>query len=137
MAKKILCAIDDSDHAKLAVVHAAELAARTGAPLTICTVNGLSSGLRGPPIYLYSDAELKSMLDGAAATARKHGAKTVTELEIKAREIATAVIQHAESEGYDHIVVGTGDKRGLARLVLGSVAGDIAGRAHCCVTLVR
>jgi nucleotide-binding universal stress UspA family protein len=36
-----------------------------------------------------------------------------------------------------HIVMGTGDKRGISRLVLGSVAADVAGRAHCSVTIAR
>ncbi|EKE17298.1 MAG: hypothetical protein ACD_10C00512G0002, partial [uncultured bacterium] len=30
-----------------------------------------------------------------------------------------------------------GDKRGLSRLVLGSVAADVAARAHCSVTIAR
>ena len=31
---------------------------------------------------------------------------------------------------HDHIVMGTGDKRGLKRLVLGSVAAEVAGHAR-------
>lgn len=137
MTKKILCAIDDTGHARNAIAYAAELSAKTGAPLTICTVNVLMGGLRGPPIYLHEDADIKKMLDKAASLARQHGVKNTFETELKGREISTAVIQYAEQNGFDHIVVGTGDKRGLSRLVLGSVAADIAGRAHCTVTVAR
>ena len=35
------------------------------------------------------------------------------------------------------IVIGTGDKRGLSRLFLGSVAADVAHRAACTVIIAR
>ena len=137
MTKKILCAIDDTEHAKSAVIQAAELSAKTGASLTVCTVNVMQGGLRGPAIYLHDDADIKKVLDNAASLARKHGANKMSETELKGREISTAVVQYAEQNGFDHIVTGTGDKRGLSRLALGSVAADIASRAHCTVTVAR
>ena len=137
MTKKILCAIDDTDHAKAAVMQAAELSAKTGASLTLCTVNVLMGGLRGPAIFSHDEASIKKTLDSAAALARQHGAKNTSETELKGREISTAVVQFAEQNGFDHIVTGTGDKRGLSRLALGSVAADIAGKAHCPVTIAR
>ena len=39
--------------------------------------------------------------------------------------------------GYTHIVMGTGDKKGLKRLVLGSVAAEVVSQAHCTVTVAR
>lgn len=137
MTKKILCAIDDTDHAKSAVITAAELSVKFGAQLTICTVNVLMGGLRGPPIFSHDDASIKKTLDNAASLARQHGAKNTSETELKGREISTAVVQYAEQNGFDHIVTGTGDRRGLSRLALGSVAADIAGKAHCTVTIAR
>lgn len=137
MTKKILCAIDDTDHAKSAVMQAAELSAQTRAPLTICTVNVLQGGLRGPPIYLHSDSDVVKMLNDAVSLASKHGAVKSSEVELKGREVATAVIQYAEQNGFDHIVAGAGHKHALSRLVLGSVVADIAARAHCTVTVAR
>jgi nucleotide-binding universal stress UspA family protein len=43
----------------------------------------------------------------------------------------------AEMNKVDHIVMGTGDKHGLSRLMLGSVAADVCARAHCSVTVAR
>jgi nucleotide-binding universal stress UspA family protein len=77
------------------------------------------------------------MLDNAAALARAHGVKNLDETELKGREISTSVVQYAEQNGFDHIITGTGDKRGLSRLALGSVASDIVSRAHCTVTVAR
>ena len=71
------------------------------------------------------------------ALARSEGAATVGVTEIVSREAAPAIIAYAEQNGYTHIVMGTGDKRGLQRLVLGSVASEVATRAHCTVTIAR
>jgi nucleotide-binding universal stress UspA family protein len=137
MASKILCATDGSEHSAEAVELAARMAAKFGAPLSVCAVNIARGGVRGPLIYSWDDAEVKQILDGAASAARKAGATQVDELALRSREAASAIVQYAEENGYDHIVIGTGDKRGISRLVLGSVAAEVAGRAHCSVTVAR
>ena len=53
------------------------------------------------------------------------------------REAPAGIVAYAEQNGIDHIVMGTGDKRGISRLVLGSVAAEVSGRAHCSVTVAR
>jgi nucleotide-binding universal stress UspA family protein len=135
--KKILCATDGTDHSSHAIELAAAMASKLGASLSVCVVNVARGGARGPLIYTWEDADVKKVLDAAAATARKAGAKQVEELTLRSREAASAIVQYAEENGFDHIVVGTGDKRGVSRLVLGSVAADVAGRAHCSVTVAR
>ncbi|MBN8749114.1 MAG: universal stress protein, partial [Variovorax sp.] len=65
------------------------------------------------------------------------GAKDVATAYLRSREAAAGVVAYAEQEDFDIIVTGTGDKHGLSRLVLGSVAADIAGRAHCTVIIAR
>lgn len=137
MPSKILCATDGTEHSAHAVELAAKLAAKFGAKLSICTVNVAHGGSRGPLIYTLEDDQVQKILDSAAAAARHAGASHVEELALRSREAAAAIVQYAEENGYDHIVVGTGDKRGVSRLVLGSVAADVAGRAHCSVTVAR
>jgi nucleotide-binding universal stress UspA family protein len=137
MTKKILCAIDGTDHSKDAVKQAAELSSKLSASMTICTVNALQGGLRGPPIYLHDDADVRKMLADAHALAQQHGVREVSELELRGREIATAIIQYAEQNGFDHIVAGAGHRHGLSRLAMGSVAEDLVKRAHCSVTIAR
>ena len=137
MTSKILCATDGTENSAHAVELAGRLAAKFGATLSICAVNVARGGVRGPLVYNWEDDEVKKILDDAAAIARKAGAAQVEELALRSREAAAAIVQYAEENGYDHIVVGTGDKRGVSRLVLGSVAADVAGRAHCSVTVAR
>ena len=137
MTRKILCATDGAPHSQHAVELAAQLSAKLGAGLAICTVNIARGGIRGPLIYSMEDAEVKRVLDSAAAIARKAGAGKSEEVALRSREAAAVIVQYAEENGFDHIVMGTGDKHGVSRLVLGSVAADVASRAHCSVTVAR
>lgn len=137
MSAKILCPTDGSDHATIGVMQAAEVAKSTGAHLTICVVNIAHGGARGPTISHWKADEVHKLMADAEALAKSEGAADVGTVEVVAREAAPAIIAYAEQNGYTHIVMGTGDKRGLQRLVLGSVASEVATRAHCTVTIAR
>lgn len=137
--KKILCAVDDCEHSKVAARLAGTLAAATGADLTLLAVNELIGG------YLRSDAsarlwagpQIRKLLDDAAAEAKAAGAEKVETRETESRDVARAISQFAEEHGYDHIVIGSGGKTTVKRMVLGSVSADIVNRAPCPVTVVR
>jgi nucleotide-binding universal stress UspA family protein len=137
MTKKILCPTDGTDHSDVAIIVASELAEKLGAALTICVVNVAHGGPRGPLISHWTKAEVATMLDKARAVAAEHGMKTVETVDLISREVPAGIVTYAEENGFDHIVMGTGDKRGLSRLVLGSVAAEVSGRAHCSVTVAR
>lgn len=137
MTKKVLCPTDGTPHSMQAVAAAAELAMKYVANLSICVVNVAHGGGRGPLIHHWSDAEAQGLLDAAVAVAAEHGQASVHTAVVIDREAASGIVGYAETHEIDHIVMGTGDKRGLSRLVLGSVAADVAARAHCSVTIAR
>jgi nucleotide-binding universal stress UspA family protein len=134
---KILCPVDGSEHAATGLAQAAELARLKGAHLTICAVNLATGGARGPTINMWKDEEAEALLAKAEADAKAAGATDVGTAVLIAREAAPAIVTYAEEIGADQIVMGTGDKRGVARLVLGSVAAEVAGKAGCTVTVAR
>lgn len=137
MTKKILCPVDGSDHADTGLLHAAELARLTGAHLTICAVNLAVGGARGPTINHWNDDEAEAVLVAAAAKAKAAGAGEIATAVLISRGAGPAIIAYAEEIAADQIVMGTGDKRGVKRLVLGSVATEVAGQAGCSVTVAR
>lgn len=137
MFRKILCPVDGTDHSTLALERAVELAARCGAALTICTINVAHGTGRSPRINHWSDEQIAQILGDAEALAKKLGHADPGTVQLVAREVGPSIVQYAETEDYDCIVMGTGDKRGLSRLMLGSVAADVAGRAHCSVMVAR
>ena len=137
MTQTILCPIDGTDHATHALETAAELANQSGASLLLCVVNVAHGGGRGPLIHHWSDADAQAILDAGAAVAKAKGVTPAGSAIVIDREAASGIVTYAEMNKVGHIVMGTGDKRGISRLVLGSVAADVAGRAHCTVTIAR
>lgn len=137
MVPKFLCPVDGSDHALHAVDAAAELTLKYGGELLICVVNVAHGGGRGPLIHHWSDEGAQAVLTEASKAATAKGVTPTGTAVILDREAASGIVRFADMNGVAHIVMGTGDKRGLSRLVLGSVAADVAGRAHCTVTVAR
>lgn len=136
MIKRILCATDGSGHAERAVHQAAEMAAKFNADLFLLVVNVMHGG-RGPLLPQLRDEEVEEILKNAAAIAARAGFPDPRTAVVQARDPAPAIVEYAAANGCDHIVTGTGDKHGLTRLVLGSVASDVVRMANCSVTVAR
>jgi len=137
MAAKILCPTDGSDHSMVGVAKATELAQLTGAALRFCVVNIAHGGVKGPTISHWTPEQVREILDLAVTKAKGDGVADVEGVELIAREPGPAIAAYADQEGFSDIVMGTGDKHGIKRLVLGSVAAAVAGAAHCSVTVAR
>jgi nucleotide-binding universal stress UspA family protein len=137
MASIFLCPVDGSDHALQAVDLAAELTQAYKGELLLCVVNVAMGGGRGPMIHHFTDAEAQAVLDKATAAAVAKGVTPVGTAIVTDRDPAVGIVRYAEMNEVGHIVMGTGDKRGLSRLILGSVAADVVARAHCSVTVAR
>lgn len=138
MTAKILCPIDGTDHSATGLAQAIELAKLKKAHLTICIVNLAEGGARGgPTIPHWNEADAGNLLTRAEAAARDAGVTDVGTSELVSREAASAIVTYAAQQDVTLIVMGTGDKRGVKRLVLGSVAAEVAGHAHCSVLVAR
>lgn len=137
MTQKVLCPVDGSEHSMHAVETAVDVAQKFGAELALCIVNVAHGGGRGPMIHHWTDADAQAILDKASGLAEARGLKPSATAIVLDREASSGIVRYADMNGVDQIVMGTGDKRGLSRLVLGSVAADVAGRAHCSVTVAR
>lgn len=137
MARVILCPVDGSAHADVGLGRAAELARLTGAALEICAVNVTQGGGRGPLVLHWTDAEVEALLTRSTAAAKAAGVPDVRTAALVSSVAGPAIVTHAKQIGADQIVMGTGDKRGLKRLVLGSVAAEVVAAAGCSVTVAR
>lgn len=132
----VVCGIDGSAHAATAVRLAAQLAKAKGGKLALVAVNPLSSASGHPDIRAWKVEEQEAILTRSMAEARRH-CKSVEAVTTEGRDVADALIAAAAQLGADHIVVGTGDRKGVVNWLMGSTAKAVAARAPVSVTIAR
>jgi nucleotide-binding universal stress UspA family protein len=149
--KKILIAIDESDHKVKILSYGLILAKSLGAAVTavhvidrsslgaLQTLGGLlgyyEEGSRGFEQELKKHA--KELLGKAEALANRDGVKMNTEVIINASSVAEGIINYASSTNMDFIVIGTKGMTGAKKFLLGSVTNNVISHAHCPVLAVR
>jgi nucleotide-binding universal stress UspA family protein len=146
MYQKILVAVDGSETAARALSAAIELARNSGArlePLYVVDVPLMSYDIPSYDPSYVRDAlteEGRHVLADAAALMRKAGVKGPTcmvETELMSGEDIAHRIQRAAQEfDADLLVMGTHGRRGVRRLILGSVAERTLRIAACPVLLI-
>ena len=146
MYKKILVAIDDSETSRCALGEAATLAKAHGAIL--CIAHIADETLLGMHHRTFSTT---LNLDHARAAIRQAGEELLAKAkagiegiavetilgEADTRRVSEVIVDTAKSTGADLIVVGTHGRRGLQRLIIGSVAEQLVRIAPVSILLVR
>jgi nucleotide-binding universal stress UspA family protein len=136
----VLVPLDGSDQADRALAHAMRVF--PGARLTLLTVIDPSTGFSGPNApgtaevwYQSARERADELLAAARDTAEAEGMEVETVVETG--RPASVVIDYAERNPIDHVVVGSHGREGVSRLLLGSVAETIVRRSPVPVTVVR
>lgn len=137
--QKILVATDGSEKNRAAVEEALRIGRATGA--TICAVyvmdlsafESMSADVMIRDTWSVIQREAEAALDKVRAAAGKVSLETAV-LEGKP---APEILRYAAEHGVDLIVIGTQGKRGLERLLLGSVAEQVIRSAPCKILVVK
>jgi len=138
---KILCQIDLSETSRSAFRQAVHIAQCEGGSITLLRVhqpNAVTSiedlGEDLQPILERGDrAAFKEWVE--EETAGLEGVKVEERFVIA--EPASAIVDVAEEEGYDLIVIGNKGRSAVNRFLLGSVSNKVVHHAPCNVLLVR
>jgi nucleotide-binding universal stress UspA family protein len=143
--KKILVAVDGSKPATHAAHKAIELAKSLRAGLTILYIVS-------PPTYIdlgYANVgrmnEIESkekkhaqrLVDKAKNNAIQNDIPVETSVLIRYTSVVKSIIEYAEKNKIDLIVVGSRGMSGFKKMLLGSVASGVVTYAHCPVLVVK
>jgi nucleotide-binding universal stress UspA family protein len=137
----IVVGTDGSPNAEAAVRRAAKLAKSEGDRVHLVAAysdrssfsEAISSSAKREPVDLRNVAE--SVLARAEAELEAQGIEVVTHA--RAGEPAHVLLEIAEEQGADLIVVGARGLTSFQRFLLGSVSGKLAHHASCSLLIVR
>ena len=146
MTEAIIVGTDGSDTAAIAVAQAIEIATALSARLTIVSAyEPVPEGrLRNERLAAPTDLEwafnpredVLALLESAARQARDAGVSAVDTV-ARVGDAADAILDVAEEQRSDLIVVGNKGMTGATRFLLGSVPNKISHHAPCSVLIVR
>ena len=141
--KKILCATDHSELAQKAEVFSAHCAKAFGAELVYAYVSHITkkdmkAKANRSSLAILKDFALQEdhVLSHARKVADEAGIPEAKYVILRSHKIALTLVEYAEEEGVDHIVVGSAVHAGFTRGVRGSVSGQISAGSFCPVTFV-
>jgi len=144
---KVLVAVDGSPSSQRALEAAAVLAKGLDVGLVVVHVVYIPSltwsmGVSGSavPTQRIEDDAAKAgeeLLERAVRTAKGLGAAAKAELVTDLISPAEGIVQLAERDGADIIVVGTRGNEGFKKLLLGSVANSVLHYARCSVLVTK
>ena len=147
---KILVAIDGSEMSMKAAVCAIDIAKKDNSQmialtvLDISTPRRVSSSFITAPTYGLKELEEKrkesqQWLDKfEKLAAKENNVKLKSEIiEDPISRVGSAIVDYAERENVDLIVIGSRGRTGFKKMLLGSVASDVVTYAHCPVLVVK
>jgi len=144
--RKILYATDLSACSRQAFAPATSIARRCDAELHVFHAVLLHGQEPYEPLMFYSPPSEEAYAAATAAAEKKltalarssfaAGVRMVVAQRVALRP-AAAILEYAEKEGMDMIVIGTHGRSGAGRLLLGSVAEEVMRQASCPVLVMR
>jgi nucleotide-binding universal stress UspA family protein len=142
---KILIAVDESPHAAEALRWAARLGWPAGSEALAFSSIRSDLYVTGS-LYPPAAQEIEQLVRAESQRVEAHLQSVLPDL-VKAGLKATARVGHgdprisildeAKSFGADLLILGSHGRRGLAKLVLGSVATHVVTHAHCSVLVAK
>lgn len=143
--RNILYPTDFSPSAELAFGHATDFARRLGARLHLLHVVALHGDVPYDPMFYspapddaFARAEVKALgkLQELAASPAAAGVEMLPVV-LRSPFPGTAIVEYAQRNAVDLVVMGTHGRRGPSRLLLGSRAEEVLRHAPCPVLTLR
>lgn len=150
MFETVLVCVDGSESSMKAADYAVMRAKQNGAQLIALNVivSQLGYEYSAGAFGLVTPNAIKNVLDKSKQEAQKwfddigknavaNGVKLSTEVVASPTSVVPAIVDYAEKNKVDLIVVGTRGRSGFTKLLLGSVASGVVTYASCPVMVVK
>lgn len=143
---KILVAVDGSDPSFNASTYAIDFAKRNGAELIVLYIVSPVPYSQFEYANIGRMKEIESMemekaqrevVDKVKQKATENKVSVKTEVLIKYTSVVKEIVEYAEDNKVDIIVIGSRGVTGLKKLLLGSVANGVVTYSHCPVLVVK
>jgi nucleotide-binding universal stress UspA family protein len=141
---KVLVGIDGSTQSFRAAEYAMDISKKYMAKLfavTVTYIQGKSYLSQQEAIEVSAGLsemdEARTWFESFTERVRHNGIELKTELVNSQRPVDYVILEYAEKEGIDLIVIGTKGRTGLSKLVLGSVASGIVSYSQFPVLVVK
>jgi len=141
MYKKILIATDGSKNSERAVQHGIKLAKPLNAEVIGTYIIDISAFLTLPETVVWDNVKDLLHKEGEKAAefikkeAEKEGVRVKTI--VKEGSPSKDIVEIAEKENADVIIVGTAGRTGLDRFLLGSISEKVVRTAKCPVIVIK
>lgn len=147
LIRKILVAVDGSKPSLEASIQAIDLAKRFEVELIAIHVidprySHLETALSPRPGRLKEAVMLamekgKQNLDKVKQNATEKNVRVKTDIIVGRTSVANEIVEYAEKENINIIIIGSRGISGFKRMLLGSVANEVVTYAHCPVFVVK
>ena len=147
--KRILVPVDGSEQSFSAASFAIEMAKKFEAELQLLHVVTMNQSVRAVGMYgmSYSDVVEKHMAEARkeadawfgriSEDAEKSGVRASSDMVDTSISVVGEIVDYAEKNAIDMIVMGTKGRSGFTRLLMGSVTTGVMTHASCPVLVVR
>lgn len=123
-------AFSEHPDARITVLHVVD-------PSNLYTATGVDAGgmMNYEQVKESQETQTDAILEDARKQAKEHGIEVETVDVVGS--VSGSIVDYAEEEGVDHVVIGSHGRTGASRILLGSVAETVARRSPVPVTIVR
>jgi nucleotide-binding universal stress UspA family protein len=137
MYEKIMVPLDGSELAEVTLWYAARLAERLGSSITLVNVS-YPNDITSPHMYQrYLEDTLARVKDLAKTVAGKNGGAVTVDYKMLRGDPAEEIVDYADKQKFDLIILSTQGKSGIKRWAMGNVANKVVRATRKQVLIIR
>ena len=135
LISKILVAVDGSETSSKAAEMAIDLSKKHGADLIALYI--VAPNINFSQAFYFAEENGQKIVDEVKNEALAKNLNVQTEVLMDVGSVPKAIVEYAEKNNVNLIVLGTRGISGIKRMLVGSTASDVVKYSHCPVMVVK